>query len=260
MRQAAPVIARCLDVVALELPQRFGDPRASLAEIDRLLGSPAARGAELALLPELIVTGYVSPRGHSDLRRFAEPLDGESARRLAELARAHRIALAGPLVEESRGHVYNSLLVFDRDGRRIGHYRKRHPWFPERWATPGDLGTPVLDLHGAKVTAAICFDIHFVSDDAGGALDEADLLLFPTAWVDPPGEGDARADLLPALARRHRIAVVNANWGPSSPALHGQGGSRILDARGRTVAAAPRDPGPSVVRASLRLAHDPPRV
>ncbi|WP_434048229.1 MULTISPECIES: carbon-nitrogen hydrolase family protein [Sorangium] len=250
--------ARCLDVIALELPQRFGDPRASLAEIDGLLGSPAARGAELALLPELIVTGYVSPRGHSDLRRFAEPLDGESAQRLAELARAHAIALAGPLVEESRGRFYNSLLVFDRDGRRIGHYRKRHPWFPERWATPGDLATPVLDLRGVKVTAAICFDIHFVSDDAGGALDEADLLLFPTAWVDPPGEGDARADLLPALARRHRIAVVNANWGPSSPALHGQGGSRILDARGRAVAAAPRDPGPSVVRASLRLSRDPP--
>lgn len=252
-RRAAP-----LDVVALELPQRFGDPRGSLAEIDSLLGSPAARGAELALLPELIVTGYISPRGHSDLRRFAEPLDGVSAQRLAELARAHGIALAGPLVEEGRGCLYNSLLVFDRDGRRVGHYRKRHPWFPERWAAPGDLGTPVVELLGVRVTVAVCFDIHFVSDDAGGALDAADLLLFPTAWVDPPGEGDARADLLPALARRHRVAIVNANWGPSSPALHGQGGSRILDARGRTVAAAPPGAGPRVVRAALRLGPEPP--
>ncbi|WP_437663901.1 carbon-nitrogen hydrolase family protein [Sorangium sp. So ce1182] len=253
------MIARSLDVVALELPQRFGDQRGSLAEIDRLLGSPAVQGAALALLPELIVTGYVSPRGDSDLRRFAEPLDGESAQRLAALARAHGLALAGPLVEEDQGRFYNSLLVFDREGRRVGHYRKRHPWFPERWAAPGDLGTPVLGLLGVKVTAAICFDVHFVSADAGGALDEADLLLFPTAWVDPPGEGDARGDLLPALARRHRVAIVNANWGPSSPALHGQGGSRILDARGRTVAAASAGPGPRVVRAALHLEKDQPR-
>ncbi|WP_437971821.1 carbon-nitrogen hydrolase family protein [Sorangium sp. So ce260] len=248
--------ARSLDVVALELPQRFGDRRGAFAEIEGLLGSPALAGAELVLLPELILTGYVSPTGDADLRRFAEPLDGESAQRLAELARQHGIALAGPLVEESRGLFYNSLLVFDRDGRRVGHYRKRHPWFPERWAAPGDLGTPVLDLLGVKVTVAICFDIHFLSEDAGDALDEADLLLFPTAWVDPRGEGDARAELLSVLARRHRVAIVNANWGPSRPALGGQGGSRILDAQGRSIAAAPPGPGPSVVRAALRLAQD----
>ncbi|WP_437282754.1 carbon-nitrogen hydrolase family protein [Sorangium sp. So ce375] len=248
--------ARSLDVVALELPQRFGDRRGALAEIDVLLGSPALAGAELVVLPELILTGYVSPRGESDLRRFAEPLDGESAEGLAELARRHGIALAGPLVEESRGRFYNSLLVFDRDGRRVGHYRKRHPWFPERWAAPGDLGTPVLDLLGLKLTVAICFDVHFLSEDAGDALDEADLLLFPTAWVDSPGEGDARADLLPALARRHRLSIVNANWGPSRPALDGQGGSRILDARGRSVAVASPGPGPSVVRATLRFGGD----
>lgn len=255
-RPVVPLSDRSLDVVALELPQRFGDRQGALAEIDGLLGSPALAGAELVLLPELILTGYVSPRGDSDLRRFAEPIDGESAARLAELARRHGLALAGPLVEASGGRFYNSLLVFDGDGRRVGHYRKRHPWFPERWAAPGDLGTPVLDLRGIKLTVAICFDVHFLSEDAGDALDEADLLLFPTAWVDSPGEGDMRADLLPALARRHRISIVNANWGPSRPALEGQGGSRILDAQGRSVAAAPPGPGPSAVRATLRFARD----
>lgn len=245
--------ARSLDVVALELPQRFGDPRSTLAEIDRLLATPALSGAELVLLPELILTGYLSPQGDCDLRRFAEPLDGDSAGRLAELARAHGVALAGPLVEESGGRLYNSLLVFDREGRRVGHYRKRHPWYPERWATPGDLGTPVLDLLGVRVTVAICFDVHFLSEDAGGALDEADLLLLPTAWVDPPGEGDLRAELLPALARRHHIAIVNANWGPSRPAVEGQGGSRILDARGGVLAAVPPGSGPAAARAAVRF-------
>lgn len=246
-------IARTLDVAALELPHRFGDPRASLAEIDRLLGAPALAGVDLVLLSELILTGYVSPQGDFDLRAFAEPLDGESARRLAELARRHAVALAGPLVEQSGDRFYNSLLLFDRDGRRIGHYRKRHPWFPERWATPGDLATPIVELLGVKLTAAICFDVHFLSDDAGDALDEADLLLFPSAWLDTPDEDDARAQLLLELARRHRIAVVNANWGPAPPALRGQGGSRILDARGRLLASAAPGGGPCVARAALRF-------
>jgi 5-aminopentanamidase len=241
--------ARTLDVVALELPQRFGDRDGSLAKVARLLGLPALAGADLVLLPELILTGYVSPRGSFDLRRFAEPIDGESAQRLADLARCHGVALGAPLVEESGGRLYNSLLLFDGEGRRIGHYRKRHPWFPERWASPGDLGTPLVGLDGFKLTAAICFDVHFLSQDAGAVLDEADLLLFPSAWVDPPGEGDLRAELLPALAQRHHITVVNANWGPSRPAVSGQGGSRIIDVRGRVIAAAEPGLGPRVVRA-----------
>ncbi|MCC6559232.1 MAG: carbon-nitrogen hydrolase family protein [Polyangiaceae bacterium] len=243
--------ASAIEVAAIELPQRFGDPEGALAEVDAVLGSGALRGVDLALLPEAILTGYVSPRGDFDLRPFAEPLEGPTARALAALARRHGLALAGPLVEAHAGRHYNSLLLFDREGTLAGHWRKRHPWFPERWATPGDLGTPVVDLTGLRITAAICFDIHFLTEDAGRALDEVDVLLFPTAWVDGPARSDLRADLLPPLARRHRVGIVNANWAVSRPALPGQGGSRVLDAGGRVIAEAPRGRGPYVVRAAL---------
>ena len=61
----------------------------------------------------------------------------------------------------------------------------------------------------------------------------ADLLLFPSAWVD-------REDTLPAtlrtLAARFDVAIANANWGPGVVRVSGQGGSRIVAAGGRTVA------------------------
>lgn len=221
-------------VAAIELPHRHGRPREALDAIDRALAS-LGEGVDLALLPETCVTGYVSARGDFDLTRFAEPLDGETSRALAGLAQKHGVALAGPLIERDGARRFNALALYDRDGARVGHWRKRHPWVPERWATPGDLGTPVVEIAGACVTACICFDIHFISDDAGEVLDAADVMLFPSAWVDE-SESDLRDELLPELAQKHGLWIVNANWGDGVPALCGQGRSRIVAPDGRSVA------------------------
>lgn len=240
---------RVVEVAAVEVPLRFGDPRGSLAELGAILSSPGMEGVDLALLPEAALTGYVSPEGDFDLSPFAEPLDGPTAEGLAALARRHRLALAGPLIERDGDARFNALLLFDAGGERIGHWRKRHPWYPERWATPGDLGTPVVSVRGITITAGICFDVHFLSDDAGAALDAADVLLFPSAWVDE--DEDGRAEVLPALARRHDVWIVNANWGLSRPGVRGQGGSRILDRAGRVVECAGEGQGPRIVRAGV---------
>ncbi|EYF02766.1 hydrolase [Chondromyces apiculatus DSM 436] len=210
---------------------------------------------QLALLPEASFTGYVSGRGNFDLRRFAEPLDGPTLAEVAALACRSGVAIAAPLIEVDGACFYNSLVLVDGEGRRVGHWRKRHPWLPERWASEGNLGTPVVEVVGLRVTAAICFDIHFVSEEAGASLDAADVLLFPSAWVDSPAHVDLRRKILPAVARRHRIGVVNANWGPPRQrtlhALAGQGTSRILDARGRLVASAAPGAQAAVVRATV---------
>lgn len=246
-----PLETPSIDVAAIQLAQHFGHPTAILDELSRVLASDALRGVDLALLPEAILTGYVSETGDFDLRRFAEPLDGPTTAALSRLARCHGMTLAGPLVESCNGLHYNSLVLFDPAGSLVAHYRKRHPWFPEEWANPGDLDNPIIELLGLRITAAICFDIHFVTEDAGPTLDAADVLLFPTAWVDVPEEGDLRAQLLPGLARRHGISIVNANWGISRPWLFGQGGSRVLDARGEVVSKAEQGRGTKVVRARI---------
>jgi predicted amidohydrolase len=84
------------------------------------------------------------------------------------------------------------------------------------------------------VTVACCFDVHFVAHEAGATLDAADLLLFPSAWVEE-GE-DTRLARLAAIARAHDVAVAAANWGPGVVHVPGQGGSTILDARGEVLA------------------------
>lgn len=236
-----------LRVGALELPYRHGDPDGMLRRLDDALAQ--ARGLDLVVPCEALLTGYVSRRGDFDLTRFAEPLDGATVTALRALARAHGVALGAPWVERDGGRCFNSYLVVDRAGATLAHYRKRRPWFPERWATPGDLGTPGFTLGGVRVTIAVCYDIHFVSRLAGAALDAADVLLFPSSWVDD-GEDDLRDTLLPRVARRHGVWVVNANWGDGAPVRHGVGASRIVAPDGREVARADGG-GASLVVAAL---------
>ncbi len=237
-------------VAAVELPARYGDPEAQLAALDRALAALPGAGPTLAVLPELALTGYVSARGDFDVSRFAEGLDGPLLARVASVAVARRVSLLASWVERAGDRCFNSAALIDEGGATLLHYRKRHPWFPERWATPGDLGTPVATLHGRRVAVAVCFDLHFASAEAGAVLDSVDALLFPSAWVDDDAH-DLRGDLLPALAARHGCAVVNANWGLGSPPVPGQGDSRIVLGDGATVARTHHRRGASTVIAEL---------
>jgi predicted amidohydrolase len=219
----------------IEVPARFGDTESSLAWLDNIL--PDVR-ADVVLLPETCLTGYVSPQGEFDLQSFAEPLNGPLARALAKRAQNLGIHLGWPLVERDGTRFFNSYCISDPAGQLVAHYRKRHPWYPETWAAAGEEPYPVCTIAGVEVTIAVCFDIHFLADEAAEVLDRVDVLLFPSAWVEAEAEPDGRNEIFAALTRRFGVGIVNANWGPGDVVLAGQGGSRIVGPDGREVARA----------------------
>src|SRR5690348_7796191 len=100
-----------MKICALELPACFGDPAARLEEVRAALARTA--DADLVLLPECALTGYVSPDLRCDLRPFAEPLEGPTLAAYRALARAHRTHLAAPLVEAAAGAFFNTFVVLD---------------------------------------------------------------------------------------------------------------------------------------------------
>jgi predicted amidohydrolase len=207
-------------VCLVELPARHGALQAQVDLAVELVG-PAA--PDLVLLPEAALTGYLSEGLDCDLTAFAEPLPVGTAR-LVSLARRCGADVVGPVIEAFRGRCYNSLVGVTPDGVRWLHYRKRHPWYPETWATPGKAPFPLVHWRGLEVTCAVCFDLHFLPAEAAEVLARADLLLFPSAWVDG---GDTRRPMLEALATVFRVTVLNANWGVGLPAIKGQGGSLV---------------------------------
>jgi 5-aminopentanamidase len=234
-----------LNVAAFELPARWGEPARALADVEELLSRGPA--ADLVLLPEACITGYVAPDLDADLRPYAEPLDGPTAAALGALAKKHGTHLVGPLVLREGQRFSNAMVVLGPDGARIAIYRKRHPWYVETWATPGDAPLATFEVGHATIAIAVCFDVHFLEAESARELEAADVLLFPSAWVE---REDSRPELLRGLAQRFDVAIVNANWGQGVPRIAGQGGSRIVDREGDLVAVA-RGEGPQRVDATL---------
>lgn len=220
-----------MKLTILEMPARWGAPAEALAEIDAALTKGAA--TEMVVLPEAAIHGYVSPEGESDLAPFAEDIDGPTARACAALAVKHGVHLVAPLVLREGEALYNAMVCFDPQGQVAFVYRKRHPWIPETWATAGAESHPLVEIAGVRVTIAICYDVHFVPREGATQLAAADVLLFPSAWVEDP---DYRVERLQWLAKRFGVTIANANWAPGDVRMPGQGGSCVVDAEGRVVA------------------------
>jgi predicted amidohydrolase len=207
----------------LQVPARFGEPEAQLGWVLEQARAPT----DLLLLPETAFTGYVSPRGSFDLTPFAEPLE-RGVQRLANVAKHWQCDVVGPVIERVGALVFNATLGVSAEGEVWLQYRKRHPWLPETWASPGDLPWPLVQRFGRLLTCAVCFDLHFLPAEAAQVLEAADTLLFPSAWVDERLGDEHRAQLLQALADRFSLTILNSNWGPGAPRVPGQGGSMAL--------------------------------
>ncbi|MFF4323446.1 nitrilase-related carbon-nitrogen hydrolase [Streptomyces sp. NPDC001568] len=141
-------------------------------------------GDDLVVLPELWTAGAWA---HDTWDRDAEGLDGPTVALMARAARAAGVWLhAGSILERGRdGTLYNTALVFDRDGELRGHYRKIHRYgFDSGEAVllgAGDAAT-TLPTDFGTLGLAICYDLRFPElfralVDAG-----AELIVVPAAW------------------------------------------------------------------------------
>ena len=212
-------------------------PPAALADHLRAL---AAAGADLALLPELLLPGYNQPQAHAAMA------PGASAA-MAALAREAGIALAFGWAERAGDTVYNAASVIDRAGQTVLHYRKLQLYGPMERASfaPGDDAPKVSTLGGRRIGLQICYDVEFPEHARGLARQGCDLLLVPTA--NPAGFEHVQRLLVPARACENRMTVAYANYaGPDGDVTFG-GGSVVVGPDGTALATAGRSPATLIV-------------
>jgi predicted amidohydrolase len=88
------------------------------------------------------------------------------------------------------GRVFNLLIVL-RDGTLIAQYRKLHLYDAfsaqeSRHVAPGDEIPRLVDIAGLRVGLMTCYDVRFPELARRLAVDGADLLILPSAWVKGP--------------------------------------------------------------------------
>ncbi|MEV0256727.1 carbon-nitrogen hydrolase family protein [Streptomyces sp. NPDC050732] len=168
----------------LQSSGQLGSVAENLAVLDEAAGRAAAAGAGLLIAPELFLTGYAIG---DDIARLAEPVDGESAKAVAEIAARHELGVAYGYPEREGDVVFNSVQLAGPDGVRLANYRKTHLFggFERDAFTPGEQTVVQAELGGIRIGLMICYDVEFPENVRAHAVAGTDLLVVPTAQMHP---------------------------------------------------------------------------
>lgn len=215
------------------------------ANVGRIEEAVRAAGADIAVFPELFLSGYaLGDRFHA----LALPPDGGPlVGRLSALARERRCAIvvgAPRRSAERPGEVENAVLLVRPDGT-VGVQAKRYlptfgPFDEGAIFTPTSVSRPV-ELEGRSVGLSICYDLFFPEVARELALAGASLLVVVSAA--PVTSRRLFDRLLPARAIENALPVVYVNRVGVEDGLVFGGGSVAVDPRGEPLPSTPLDTG-----------------
>jgi predicted amidohydrolase len=214
-------MARETTVALVQLTGEPFEPDRNGAAAAEAIRSSFAMGADMIVLPEMVIPGYVADPER--LRQIAEPLDGPTVERWQALAAEGVGYIAGGFCEVDGDALYNTAVVVGPGGVLL-HYRKLHLFSEEKHAfAPGDLGLPVVELPFGTVGLCVCYDLRFVETARALALQGAELILVPTAWLTGFDQVKWRDN---GLAPQAEGAVLQANLNQTFIACASQAGTR----------------------------------
>jgi len=243
--------------VALIQMNSQADKAANLAQAKRLIEQAVAEEQpDFVALPEMWTFLSEDDAGK---RAAAEPVPGgEAYGLLQELAARHRIVLHGGSIIERAGEragierngaaVYNTTVVFDRDGRELARYRKLHLFdivtpdgkeYRESATFTRGARTVCFDALGTRIGLSICYDLRFPELYAQLARDGAKVILVPAAFTLQTGKDHWEVLLRARAIETQTYVLAPAQWGRyagGSRACYGH--SLIADPWGHVIAKA----------------------
>jgi predicted amidohydrolase len=248
---------RATAVAAIQATPVPGDVAGNAGRGERLVREAAARGAHLAVLPELFLSAYHPPTLAAGDPGTTHVAAGEDRRvtdpRLDPLARAAIdsgvVVVCGAAVIHPDGRRTCSSLVIDAGGTVTAAYDKQNLWGPDERAlfTTGDRGA-TLEVHGWRFGLGVCYDGCFPEHGRAAADDGAHAYLCPSGYL--AGSEHRRDVYYAARALDNTMYVVFANSVGPAGALTFNGGAAVYDPEGRALVRAP-DAGEAVVVATL---------
>lgn len=233
----------------------------NLQRIDQATAAAAKDGVDVILFPECATTGYACDFGTIDAAELRDAIQT-----LGSMAAHHRVQmLVGSPILCGR-HLFNALLVFDRQGRLVHTYAKcQLTESDRRWFTPGD-GLSLFRLDGVPSTAILCHERRYPELVRIPVMAGAKIVFHPNAGMDRLEVSKTKRggrDGIPVRAFENAVFYVFANSvGPQGGGLWSAGDSKIVapdgtllrlaDNRRETVIVADLD----LARATRKYAQD----
>jgi predicted amidohydrolase len=224
------------------------DKAANLDKACALLAKAAARGAQLACLPEYFLADCPEKgMGPEETARIAETMDGPAITLLRTVARAESLYVcAGSFIEaDGADRLRNTSALIGPDGAIVGTYSKAHP---ENAAPKYEVGCgivpgdsyPVFETGIGRIGIAVDMDMDVPEVPRILRLQGAEIVLWPINW------SVRWYRTLEAYAAAHCMMnaffVVAANRVGTRTCAHGtfiyHGGSRVVDPEGCAIAQA----------------------
>ncbi len=220
-------------VAVAQVEPKLAEKERNLEVCFARLEETAAAGAELLVLPECAIPGYMFDSAEEALP-YAEEIPGPSTDAFErECRRLGMHAITG-LLERDGDTLYNAAILVGPDGL-IGSYRKTHLPFlgVDRFVTPGDE-LPVWDTPLGRIGVEICYDLRFPEVTRTLALNGADIVCHPTNF---PVAAQIQTELITvARAAENRIFLLTANRCGRERWAEFCGRSQIVDPYGSRLA------------------------
>jgi len=228
----------------------------NVAKAEHYVRMAAAGGSRIILIPELFESEYFCKDLDAVHLKRALPLDDNpTITHFQELAKELNVVLPLSVFERAGNSLFNTVVMVDADGSRMGIYRKSHipdgPGYTEKYFfSPGDTGFRVWNTQHGRVGVGICWDQWFPEAARAMALAGAQCIIYPTAIGSEPADpswdssrhwqrvmqGHAAANIIPVMAA-NRVGHEKG----STTEITFYGSSFIADHTGEIVAEAGRD-------------------
>jgi len=216
-------------IALVQMDLAWEDVAENHARARRHLEQARARGARLALLPEMFCTGFSM---RSD--RIAQPPGGPSETFLRGAARELSMWILASIPEAGEPRPRNMAILAAPDGS-ASRYAKIHPFSfggEDRVYAGGDR-IVTISVEDVRVTPFVCYDLRF-PEPFRLAAEDTDLFAVVANWPEPRREH--WRTLLRARAIENLCYVAGVNRVGEGGGLRYSGDSAVISPWGETLA------------------------
>jgi predicted amidohydrolase len=172
---------------------RFGETTSLISaetqrqRITEKLDQAGALKPDIAAFPEFTPVIGTKKNDFKDYYSIAETApDGPVCRILSDKAKQYRMYVMAGMVERRGKYLFNSTVLFDREGNFIGQYDKTHLTYLELcWGFSCGCAYPVFDLDFGRIGIHTCYDEWFPEVARYYAHQGAEILFLPVAGGKP---------------------------------------------------------------------------